>query len=141
MIFSQCVREIRTERGKTQREFAVVVGLKFGTYGSLERYPVNYNSHSIKTIMQSSIYTKEEKSRLQEAYDAKKEKEPKQYFPNSRKNYTTRDKRTFKIHLCNRRIGDVPDFYEKLNALGDLQEIEDDDAGLMSLRRELGVVK
>lgn len=119
--FSALVREIRLERGLTQKEVADALQISSSQVSQLENAVLTYKSKVIKRMLDDDFFTDYEQQFLQAKYS--------NMHPGDSPVEQMRDEF---------RIKNVPGFYEALEALGDLSELDEDDADLEALRAMIG---
>lgn len=143
MNFSQTLKKIRMDKGMEKKEFAKLTGLSYAIYHLVETDAPSYRANSVKRVMNSIFYSKDDWETLQAVYEKKKAKDivwlkesRKQRYKKMRKSWDANQRDVYPV---NKTISEIPDFYEKLNALGNLEELPKDNPQLINLQKELGV--
>lgn len=136
------LRKIRNERGLRQVDVAKATGMSGFSYSSIERGRFLPNSPNVLKLLNSRFYTPEEKQKLKNVHEIStlnfhKKQNDKEHQKKMKeiKDYQSSKRR--KERKEERLIKKIPDFYEKLDNLGDISKLDINDKRVQDLREKL----
>lgn len=130
--YGELLKKIRLSKKLTQLEMAKSHNMSNYSYSSIERGRVGHTAKTVKSFLNSDMYTSKEKEDLNKVYsnivnEHKEQKRKESLFLKNRKK--CRQNRNEDMLIRNN-----PEFYKKLNSLGDLSKVDINDSKLQDVR-------
>lgn len=137
--YGKLLREFRNKRKLRQTDVAKANSMSNFSYSSIERGHFTPNAPTVKALLNSSFYTKKELEKLNKLYnkivkERAVNKENKEYFKKLKEEKEKNIKRRKKERKEERLIRNNPNFYKKLNKLGDLSKVDINNSKLQDIR-------
>lgn len=140
--YGELLREIRMLRGLRQIDIAKIHNISNFSYSSIERGRFNPTAPTVKALQESTFYTTKEKESLDFLYkdivnEQKKNIDNKEYLKKISKQKQRRVRKIRQVRKEERLIRNNPNFYKKLNSLGDLKNVDINDPKLQDIRESV----